>query len=364
MVIEASPIRRALLLSAVLPWIGVRPARAQGAMPGGTLLAAAWDDARHWIGRVRIDGDPVTLVDAIEVPTRAHGLTCLPDGSVLAVARRPGEWMLRWKPAAGAPTDRAQWLWAAPERRFNGHVLAHRGRLFTTETDLDSGEGRLVQRDAQTLDAIEAWPTGGRDPHDIEALPDGSLLVANGGIDTQPETGRSKRALDRMDASLVRIDPLRGQQLGQWRLADARLSVRHLAFDARSGQVGVALQAEHDSAAERERAPVFALFDPATSTLDCVPSRMPGSGYAGDVAACAAGWAVSRPRDNDVLLWARAASMPRAVPLREGCALATEPDGARAWALGLGGIAALTTNAHSSAAALRFDNHAVLWHAA
>ena len=48
-----------------------------------------------------------------------------------------------------------------------------------------------------------------------------------------------------MDASLVALHPGNGELLGQWRLADPYLSMRHLAWDARHQRLGIALQAEH-----------------------------------------------------------------------------------------------------------------------
>lgn len=76
---------------------------------------------------------------ALEVPSRAHGVCPLGDGSVVAVARRPGDWLVRWHPAQATP----QWHWQTtdhryPDRTFNGHVLsglagADGEHLYTTE---------------------------------------------------------------------------------------------------------------------------------------------------------------------------------------------------------------------------------------
>ena len=54
-------------------------------------VAAAWDDAagRHHVGLLHMDHARVHVSASIEVPTRAHGLALEPDGSILAVARRP-----------------------------------------------------------------------------------------------------------------------------------------------------------------------------------------------------------------------------------------------------------------------------------
>jgi hypothetical protein len=37
---------------------------------------------------------------ALDVPTRAHGVWAEAGGTLLAVARRPGDWLLRWRPDA------------------------------------------------------------------------------------------------------------------------------------------------------------------------------------------------------------------------------------------------------------------------
>jgi hypothetical protein len=175
--------------------------------------------------------DEVTLAieTVLEVPTRAHGLLREASGSLLAVARRPGDWLLRWS-AEGRPLA---WRWIEPGRAFAGHVIiSEDGRtLYTTEIDLDSGTGLIGVRDAGSLEKRAEWPTGGLDPHMLtrDATRPGALIIANGGVPTQPETGRAKRELHRMDSSLVRLDARTGALLGQWRLADQRLSLRHLA---------------------------------------------------------------------------------------------------------------------------------------
>ncbi|ANY60835.1 hypothetical protein MA05_00350 [Comamonas aquatica] len=88
------------------------------------------------------------------------------------------------------------------------------------------------------------------DPHQLLLDRDGSLVVANGGIPTQPETGRRKLRLDHMDSSIVRLRPQdRGALAGQWQLPDPRLSLRHLAWgpavawDPGQRWLGIALQA-------------------------------------------------------------------------------------------------------------------------
>jgi len=337
-----------LQASAVLLLAPVAPARAA---PAPTRLAAAWDDAqgRHYAGWLAATGGATLRVEhAIELPTRAHGLLPEADGSVLVVARRPGDWLLRWRPGRAG-----QWQWSEPERRYSGHAIAAHGRLYTTETELDSGTGRVVVRDAATLESLQSWPTGGIDPHQLLLDIDGTLLVANGGVPTQPETGRVKLARDRMDPSLVRLDPRDGRRLGQWRLPDPRLSIRHLARHA-DGTIGVALQAEHDDAAERAAAPLLALFD--RTTLRCAGQPHALAGYAGDIAATRDGFALAATRAGGVVRWRSDGTWLGFTPLAEACPLACDARGAL-WAGGRGGALAGHAEAALALPALRLDNH-------
>ncbi len=358
--VTAGPRRRQLLAGGVALAFG----GLARAVPGSTVvLVAAWADARnrHHVGLVQTDGAAARVLDAIEVPTRPHGLACLPAGGVLAVARRPGDWLLRWQPgAATAPV----WAWADADRRFNGHVLAapDGGAIYTAEIELASGAGRLVERDPRSLAETAIWPTHGLDPHDLEWLPGRRLLVANGGIPTLPETGRSKRSLDRMDPSLVRLDLSTGAVDGQWRLADPRLSIRHLARHP-DGRVGVALQAEHESPAERAAAPLFALFDDAMGTLQTVPAVRSASGYGADVAPLQDGWLLSCPREHQVQRPTAQGGVAPPVMLDAACALAVDPRAQQAWILGRATLCRADAGLPIAALAAgdQFDNHAVLW---
>jgi uncharacterized protein len=330
---QAPPVRRRVLLSGAAAWITAAAALPARARPPGQAvrLAAAWDDAggpRHHAGLLEARSDVLRVLASIELPSRAHGLCAEPGDSVLFVARRPGDWLLRWRPRRGA----AQWLWSDTYRCFTGHVASLPGHplLCTAETDLDTGLGLVATRDRQSLAMQAEWPTHGTDPHQMLADADGSLLVANGGIPTAPETGRAKRDLDRMDPSLVRLDPRTGRCLGQWRLDDPRLSIRHLARHP-GGTVGVALQAEHDDASVKARAPVLALFDGRSLRSVAIP--LPLAGYGGDIAATAEGFCVSVPRAGGVAHWTTGGGWLGLHPLPGACALASGPDGL--WAGGL-----------------------------
>lgn len=317
-------------------------ARTSGAAAPPLKFAAAWDDAQgSHVGVVERRGDRLAVRSALPVPTRCHGLLVEPEGSLLestnsllAVARRPGDWMLRWRPGTG----RGQWLWIEAGRAFNGHVIAsHDGRrLYTTETDLDSCQGLVGVRDTASLRKLAEWPTHGADPHELLLDTDGSLLVANGGIVTHPESGRRKLYLDRMDSSLVRLSAAHGQLLGQWRLQDTRLGMRHVAWGEVGGRriLGIALQAEHDEPQIKGQAPVFALFD--GERLRPVQASRPLAGYGGDIAYAAGSFAVSCTRAHGVASFGADGSWSGWLPLASACALTAGHDPRTLWAAGCG----------------------------
>ena len=329
-------------------------------------FAAAWehsgDEGRWRIGVLQAEASALSIRTSLEVPTRAHGLlleTRGPAWSLLAVARRPGDWLLRWNPATGD----ASWAWGDADRAFNGHVIASaNGRqLYTTETNLETGAGLIGVRDAASLEKIGEWPTAGMDPHELLLDADGSLLVANGGIPTLPETGRLKIGLERMDASLVRLDTRSGDIRGQWRVADQRLSLRHIAWGRSKGRrvLGIATQGEHADAQQKRKAPVLALFD--GQQLRTVQAPQALEGYGGDIAFAGKHFAVSCPRANGVALYDGNGAWQGFTPLAEACPLAPHAGGgARIWAGGRSEaitLAAQPSQALATEKSVRLDNH-------
>ncbi|GMV02689.1 MAG: hypothetical protein AMXMBFR52_23450 [Burkholderiales bacterium] len=254
-----------------------------------TRVAGGWrlHERDYQVGtlRVRWTQGQAEIESAVAVPGRPHAVVPEPGGGFLAVAARPGQWLLRMD-ARGTVANRLAMADEGDQRTLDGHVIASRDGqwLFTGETDRQSGDGWVSVRDTRDLRKVAQFRTHGIDPHQILVADDDRLIVANGGIPRGP--GGGKRDLHRMNPSLVRMDPANGELLGKWTLPDRRLSPHHIAWNEPTGSVprllGIGLQAEHDHPAERRAAPLLAVWDGQKLTAPRLPEAQ---GYAGDVAA-------------------------------------------------------------------------------
>lgn len=315
-------------------------------------LATAWRVAASpagvppdRVGVLEVDWAAARIRIAAEapVPGRAHGLLALADGGFLAVAHRPGRWLLRCD-AAGQVQRRIAIDDERPRRTFNGHVEATASAgagvvgdwLFTTETDPATGEGWISVRDARTLARVAGFPAGGRDAHQLLRAPDGTLVVAIGGIVRDLEGRRIEP--ERMAPALVQVAPGDGRLVGRWTLEDPRLSLRHMAFatgvapGAAPGSLpllGIALQAEHDRDEARRAAPTLAVWD--GRALRIATHDASAGGYAGDIAAGpGGGFVISAQKVRRGLWWhpGQPERLTLVAELTEPCALATLDDGA------------------------------------
>ena len=283
------------------------------------------------VGIVAIDWDAGTLQlhDPVPVPSRGHGLAALPDGGFVAVATRPGRWLLRCD-AGGQVMARHRIEQDTPPRSFDGHVeLSADGHwLYTAETDPATGQGWISVRDARRLTRVAQFASGGIDPHQMLPAPGGRLMVANGGI-PRNEAGR-KQHLEDMAPCLTCIDPASGRIEGRWTLHDARLSLRHMAWSVDAQPLlGIGLQAEHESASQRAEAPTLAVWDGQALSLPCRDAA--AGGYAGDIAAGPGGGFVLSAQKQRLALWwhpGQPQTYTRVAELTEPCALMSWPGGA------------------------------------
>jgi uncharacterized protein len=209
-------------------------------------------------------------------------------------------------------------------RQFNGHgaFSGDGALLYTSEVVAETSEGRIGIWDCAGFVRRGEWASGGIGPHDIKGMADGSLVVANGGIATDPDD-RSKLNLPSMHPNLTQLSA-GGEILAQASLAPDLLqnSIRHLAL-LPDGRIAFAMQWEGDPA---EIVPLLGLWTPGAAPVLCAAPegeapRM--KGYAGSVAATAEGTlAMTSPKGGVAQLFDAFGTFLATVPRADVCGIA------------------------------------------
>ena len=187
------------------------------------------------------------IIDQVKLPARAHGMAfSTASGRTVAFARRPGTYAMIFDPwHKSEPIV----ISAREDRHFYGHgAFSPDGRLlYASENDFDGNRGMIGLYDAtDRFTRIGEFESYGIGPHDMTVSDDGRLLiVANGGIETHPDFGRTKLNLGEMQPSLTLIDAATGALVekhvlpAEW----AELSTRHVDLDDK-GRIWFACQYE------------------------------------------------------------------------------------------------------------------------
>jgi hypothetical protein len=262
---------------------------------------------------------------AIPLPGRAHAIAIHPETAhCVVMARRPGTFAVVLDSGSGV---QQRMLTSAAGRHFYGHgVFSADHRLFlTTENDYESGRGVIgVRSVAEHYRQIDEWPSYGIGPHQLLLSADGnSLIVANGGILTHPDSGRTQLNPDSMLPSLVRIDSRSGALLDQVVLESRlhNLSIRHIAQTT----AGAVLFGMQNQGAPDPALPLAGTWDTdAAVRLYDTPAELT-RGYIGSVAIDHSGriGATSAPRDGYVAFWDLPAQrLIGTLELADGCGLA------------------------------------------
>lgn len=201
-------------------------------------------DGGFGVATVAEDG---TIIERVALPARSHGMAySAASGRAVAFARRPGTFALIFD------TRRSHdpvVIHAGEDRHFFGHgSFSPDGRLlYASENDFEANRGVIGLYDATDgYRRIGEFDTYGIGTHDMAASDDGRMLIiANGGIETHPDFGRTKLNLDHMEPSLALIEAATGALIERHALPPSlrQLSTRHIDIDAR-GRVWFACQYE------------------------------------------------------------------------------------------------------------------------
>lgn len=224
------------------------------------VSAQGGDEAEFGAGWTAADGHAERIV----VGSRGHDVWQHPlePERVLLVARKPGRELVEVDLVARAVTRRAL---CSENHEMGGHACFSRdGRtLFTAESNFESGEGRIVVRDARDYRTLDEFPSHGVGPHEILLMPDGlTLAVANGGLRTHPSSGEKVLNLETMQSRLTFLDSRNGQLIAEHAVEEPKASIRHLDVSDR-GEIAVALQMQREGSDLRELAPLAAVYDEA-----------------------------------------------------------------------------------------------------
>jgi uncharacterized protein len=312
-----------------------------------------------------LDGGDIRAVD---LPGRGHDVALRPDGSEwVAFARRPGRFGVAVPFSRRAPV----WFATKPDRHFFGHgVFSTDGKLlYATENDYANAQGVIGVRDASDgYKQIGEFSAHGMEPHDIALLADGrTLVIANGGIRTHPDSGAAELNLADMRPSLAYVDVETGELIEEQRLASDlhQLSIRHLALAARDTIVfGCQYRGP-----EQETPPLIGFHRRGeTPVIVGAPNKTQDAlrNYIGSVAVDAGGEivAASAPKGGLVTYWdAATRRYLGASDLTDGCGLApTHRSASFLLTSGEGWLATADPNGEIArrSSTYHWDNHAIL----
>lgn len=208
------------------------------------LSAAARKDASYVLCGIN---DALEVLFQIPLPARGHAAAAHPTRpEAVAFARRPGTYAV----VIDCITGKASAMLAAPEgRHFYGHgaFSSDGSLLYTTENDFEAGQGRIGIWDARKgYTRIAEIASGGIGPHDIKRIAGSDIfVVANGGIDTHPDSGRTKLNIPTMAPNLAYIEGGDILEIVEPPRAMHKNSIRHLALDPQ-GAVAFGMQSQGD----------------------------------------------------------------------------------------------------------------------
>ena len=322
--------------------------------PGLFISAASDTDNNHWVAGFTLKQQHAELLFQQPLPDRGHHVAVSRrHGIYVAVARRPGTWLVLGDAVTGAIHAE---ITVPANRHVFGHGLfsADELKFYTTESDyqnMTGNSGLVVEWDVVanggklTLERKREFATKGVDPHELLLMPDGdTLVIANGGMRTHPDSEREVLNADTMLPSLVYLDRHTGQVLEQNFLPDTlhQDSIHHLDVNA-DGLIALGMQFQGEPflsvplvATHRRGEELRLLQAPAD-----VQSRM--QQYVGSVRFTEDGryFAASCPRGNLLTFWdAGSGELVHSLRARDGCGVCALGAGFL-FSSGIGNLAAI-----------------------
>ena len=276
----------------------------QSLLAASVLPSLTWADAGNpsYLSAAKLADDSYVLFGldttgqtrfSIPLPTRGHAAAAHPAQPIaVAFARRPGTYAIVLDCVSGAEIAR---MHAPDGHHFYGHgAFSMDGNtLFTTENHIETGEGVIGVW--QNYQRIGAFPSNGIGPHEILRMPmTDTLIVANGGIHTHPDTGRAKLNIDSMQPNLSYLSS-RGEVLETVTLAQPKNSIRHIAVRP-DGLVGMAMQWQGGVANVPPLLALHRMGDPAQEIAAAPAQHRWLKGYAGSIAFAQTSVGITSPR--------------------------------------------------------------------
>ncbi|WP_300070325.1 DUF1513 domain-containing protein [uncultured Ruegeria sp.] len=326
------------------------------------LAAGLFPDGSYRLAGLDAQG---AILFSLPLPARGHAAAAHPfKAQAVAFARRPGTFALVIDCATGSELAVLQ---APAGRHFHGHgtFSADGERFYATENDYEAAEGRISIWDANSFVRLGEFSSGGIGPHDMRLMPDGkTLVIANGGIETHPDTGRTKLNLPTMRPNLTYAN-LSGTPLAQIELPSAlrKNSIRHLAVRG-DGLIAFAMQWQ---GSQTDHPPLLGLhWRGENPRLLTAPEADQAAlqGYAGSAAFSTDGQAIAItcPRGNALHRFDVASgTFEDEFALEDVCGLGSGADGGVVFTTGTGVFGTLTgaQPAISARADCQWDNHLI-----
>lgn len=339
-----------------------------GLLAAGAMPAPTWADAGDpaFLSAAQLPSGAYVLIGLdgagvekfrIPIPDRGHAAAAHPTRpEAVAFARRPGTFAIVLDCRSGEILAQ---LDSPAGRHFYGHGAFDLSGdlLFTTENGFENGTGLIGVWDARRgYVRLGEFASHGIGPHEIRLLPDGTLVVANGGIDTHPETGREKLNLPTMRPNLSYLSK-GGDLLDQIEPAQHHASIRHLSVRG-DGMVGVGMQWQGAS----HEAPALVATHKRGRQFQTMGDGVDLNGYVGSVAFSGDGHrlAITSPKSGVAQVFdAETGALISDHAQVDVCGVASTMFGLMATD-GQGGVLRLDSPAHSQVRYdLAFDNHLV-----